>query len=58
MVALTHDFFNYDMTFPPFVQLAAPIPVTNPTPQLHRQIESFLADYFAGRQPTVIDPFR
>jgi len=57
VVQYTHAQINYQLGFPPWTQLPTPMQVTNPVPQLHRQIERFLTDYFAGQQPTVIDPF-
>src|SRR5262249_38681909 len=55
---LTHVEFDYEMNFPPFTPLATPMPILNPVPQVHRQMERFLVDYFAGVPPTVIDPFQ
>ena len=58
LIAYTHSSWGYDMSFPPFVPLATPVSVTNPVPQVHRQVERFLVDFFSGHQPTVIDPFQ
>ena len=47
----------YEVGFPPFVRRAEALVMNNPTREYHRMFKRFFADYFAGRVPTLVDPF-
>jgi hypothetical protein len=43
--------------WPPVVPLPAPVPVTNPTPQLQKLLRTFADSFYELPAPQVIDPF-
>lgn len=47
----------FDATFPPFVELATPVPVENPTAALQRMVVRFADAYRAGGMPMLVDTF-